>query len=239
MGTVENSGQKPANRINMLTRTDSLNRAILKTESMWRRPNRSYYRFLNILSSSGLPQTLCVLGCSDGKFVMPAARRGFQVLAIDIDSVALYGGEMDLFGEKVFNAGMQRQLEIKSLVDKVEIVNQSYLEYLAIQTYSGVFTSGSIHYAENAGYPLEQVIGKIQGFVSPGGLLFHEYIHSSESDNDPNRHFLDKAEMASFFLNPQWTTIKHRKKQYTEGPNPRNNQEHKIVWGSILAKRNY
>jgi len=82
------------------------------------------------------------------------------------------------------------------LGDKVEIINQNYLEYFPTQTYSGVFTSGSIHYAENAGYPLELVIGRIQGYVSSGGFLFQEYIHRSESDNDPNRHFLDKAKMA-------------------------------------------
>lgn len=208
-------------------------------ESIWGRPNRSFYRFLAMVETSGLPKTLCVLGCSDGKFVIPAAKKGFTVLAIDIDTVALYGGEVDLLGELVHTVGMQRRLETKGLRDKVLIVNQSYLQYVPTMTYSGVFTSGSIHYAQNAGYPLEEVVRKIQSFVSPGGFLFQEYIHTSESDNDPGRHFLDKKRMAAFFNAPQWDVVKHRKKRYIEGPNPRNNQVHDIVWGSMLARKNY
>lgn len=210
-----------------------------KVESMWGKPNKSYYKFLNLLEKSGLPKTLCILGCSDGKFVLPAARKGFSVLAIDIDANALYGGDIDLFGETINNIGMVRRLEIEKLRDRVEVVNQSFIDHNHHDTYSGVFTSGSIHYADNSVYSLEEVINRIQSYVSPSGFLFQEYIHTSEADNDSNRHFVEKKIIASFFNDPQWTILKHRKKQYTEGPNPRVNQVHKIVWGSLLVQKNY
>ena len=39
------------------------------------------------------PLTACVVGCSDGKFVLPLLRRGHAVSAYDIDAVAIFGGE--------------------------------------------------------------------------------------------------------------------------------------------------
>jgi len=210
----------------------------LKTESIWGKPNRSFYNFLRLIKNTELPKTFCVLGCSDGKFVLPAARKGFEVLAIDIDKISLYGGNINLFGESVQNIGMERRLEIEGLKERVKIVNGSFLEYDPKDGYSGVFTSGSIHYAENSHIPLDVVINKMKSFVSRSGLLFQEYIHTSESDNDPNRHFLDKEKMETFFVEPEWSIIKHRKKRYTESPNPRVNYEHTIVWGSMIARIN-
>jgi hypothetical protein len=210
-----------------------------KTESIWGKPNRSYYKFLERLKKSNLPKTICILGCSDGKFVIPAAMKGFSVLAIDIDSAAIFGGEMNIFGKTITNIGMVKRLEIRKLTDRVDVVNQSFVDYVPTKTYSGVFTSGSIQYSENSSIELKEIINKIQNYVSPNGFLFQEYIHVSEYDNDPNRHFLDKKTMAFFFDNPQWTIINHRKKQYTESPNPRINREHIVVWGSILAQKNY
>lgn len=207
--------------------------------SVWGKPNRSIYRFLRILEETDLPKTIAILGCSDGKFVLPAARKGFSVLAIDIDRVALYGGNMDIFGSVVPNIGMITRLKNENLLQKVEVVNQSFLEYILDQKYTGVFTSGSIHYGENSRYTLPEVVSKIQDYVTPQGLLFQEYIHTSDADNDPERHFVDKQTMNSFFGDPQWTILRHRKKQYLEGPNPRNDQEHIIVWGSILVRRNH
>lgn len=208
-------------------------------ESVWGKPNRSYYRFLRILEDTSLPKTIGILGCSDGKFVLPAARKGFSVLAIDIDTTALFGGKMNVGGETILNIGLKKRLEIAKVESLVKIVCGSFLEYPTDQKYTGVFTSGSIHYGENSRYSLAEVIGKMQDFVAPNGLLFQEYIHTSEEDNDRSRHFVDKNTMALFFENPSWTILKHRKKQYIEGPNPRNDKEHLIVWGSILARRNY
>jgi len=110
MKTVENPDRKLVSQDHARMRISACNSDHCKLYpiigSIWGKPNRSFYRFLAMIETVGLPKTLCVLGCSDGKFVIPAARKGFSVLALDIDTIALYGGEIDLLGEKVVNVGM-------------------------------------------------------------------------------------------------------------------------------------
>ena len=62
----------------------------LPTSSIWPEPTRRFFKFLSNIEHAGLPKTLAVLGCSDGTYVIPAARKGFDVLAIDNDRTALY-----------------------------------------------------------------------------------------------------------------------------------------------------
>src|SRR5258705_6904471 len=54
------------------------------TSSLWGKPPSRYYALLRRAESSkrgGRPH-LAVLGCSDGKFVLPTARGGFTVMAL-------------------------------------------------------------------------------------------------------------------------------------------------------------
>jgi len=165
------------------------------------------------------------LGCSDGKFVFPAVRRGFEVLAIDIDKIAI-----DRMLIRLNQTKMQKL---------VTAVNDSFVQFRADSDFSGVFTSGSIHYEKNASTPLSDIIESMKIYVNKNGYFFQEYIHTSVSDNDPSRHFLDKREMGSFFKPPEWEILKHRKKTYQESPNPRVDHIHTITWGSILVRRNF
>lgn len=209
----------------------------VKTRSIWGNPSRIYFRFLGRLQDSNLPKTLCILGCSDGKFVIPAAKRGFSVLAIDIDRVALFGGSVNLFGRETAIQGLTKRLQIEDLTGMVEVVNKDFINYIPKTTFSGVFTSGSVHYAENAIYPFTQVVESVKKYVSSPGLLLFEYIHRSDFDNDEKRHFIVSRELASLFKEPDWIVTSNKKKIYVEDPNPRVKDIHQIVWGRLYALR--
>src|SRR5262245_20787117 len=65
---------------------------------------------------------LAVLGCADGKFVLPAARLGFRVLAIDIDEIALYGGPKPGVGGTVTMPGLVARLGKEKLRPLLHVV---------------------------------------------------------------------------------------------------------------------
>ena len=89
----------------------------MRTASLWGKPPSRFYRFLRKVSSLTCDSSpsLAVLGCADGKFVLPAARRGFNVLAIDVDHVALYGGLKPGIGGVNHMPGLVARLKTENL----------------------------------------------------------------------------------------------------------------------------
>lgn len=209
----------------------------IKKGNLWYPPTKSLYTFLTRLESLGLPKTLAVLGCADGNYVIPAARRGFEVLAIDIDRIALYGGKTNFGGKDLEILGLKKKLKRFGLEKNVKIVNESYFEYEKSQTYSGVITSESTHYQINSKHTLEKRLEIIESYVSVGGLLLFEYLHLSNRNSDPKR-FLTSGQLDLFFKSPKWKIISNKNKTYVEEPNPRINEVHEIILGRLYAKRN-
>ena len=68
----------------------------MKTKSIWGNPPTRLYKLMNLGKEKwGKDYEACIVGCSDGKFLMPFAREGIKVTGYDIDEVALYGGEKE------------------------------------------------------------------------------------------------------------------------------------------------
>ncbi len=209
----------------------------VKTPSIWPAANQRFFRFLKGIEDRNFPKTLAILGCSDGSYVLPAAKRGFAVLAIDTDHVALYGGVIPLYRNNVEVMGLTNRLKVEGIESQVTVVCDDCFSYNPRNTFSGVFTSGLIHYQDNSHYPLSQIINGIQSYVAPGGLLIMEYIHPSDENNDPLRHFPTAKELVQYFQVKDWKVTSNKKKRYTEGPNPRNPRIHDIVWGRLYAQK--
>ncbi len=209
----------------------------LKTSSIWPAPSQRFFRFLKKVEERNLPKTLAVLGCSDGNYVLPAAMRGFEVLAVDTDKIALYGGIIPLYRNDVEVMGLTNRLAIEGLENLVTVVCGDYISYNPRKSFSGVFTSGSLHYQDNSRYSLSQIINSIQSYVAPEGLLVMEYIHPSNENNDHLRHFVTGKQIASLFPETEWRLTSNKKRRYTEDPNPRNLNIHDIVWGRLYAQK--
>lgn len=208
----------------------------IKKGNLWYPPTKSLYSFLTRVERLELPKTFAVLGCADGNYVVPAARRGFEVLAIDIDTVALYGGRANIGGKDLEIIGMKKKLERLGLEEKVNIVRQSYLDYQPETTFSGVIVSESTHYQANSRYSLDERIAKIQSYLSIGGLFLLEYLHLSDRNSDLERFFTSKS-LKSYFKPPQWKLISNKIKVYLEEPNIRNNSVHEINLGRLYSQK--
>ena len=76
----------------------------MKTKSIWGNPPTRLYKLINIAKKDWENNfSACIVGCSDGKFLMPFAREHIKVTGYDIDDIALYGGvkEFPIIKEKI------------------------------------------------------------------------------------------------------------------------------------------
>ena len=65
----------------------------MKTKSIWGRPPTRLYNLIKLAENTFDGNfTACVVGCSDGKFLFPFARKGHHVTGYEVDKSALYGG---------------------------------------------------------------------------------------------------------------------------------------------------
>lgn len=209
-----------------------------KAGSVWEKPNKRYYTFLNRIKKGNLPLSLCILGAADGNYVIPAAKMGFEVLAIENDPIVLYGGRATKGSIEFDTAGLIKRIKENGVDKLVTVVDHDYVTYDSKYQFSGVLTSGSVHYQNNSKHSLQKIIESIQNYVAVGGLLLLEYICTSPENNDPKRHFITTKQIASFFQKSNWTVTSNKKKVYIEKPNPRNDKVHRIVWGRLYATKN-
>ena len=65
----------------------------MKTKSIWGNPPTRIYKLIELAEEKwGKNFDVCIVGCSDGKFLMPFARSKVKVTGYDIDKIDLYGG---------------------------------------------------------------------------------------------------------------------------------------------------
>jgi SAM-dependent methyltransferase len=211
----------------------------VKTASLWGRAPSRFYRFLNaVAASSGTRRELAVLGCADGKYVLPAARKGFNVLAIDVDRIALYGGTKQGVGGRVEMPGLTHRLKVEGLSEKVEVICKDFT-VIEARPMGAVFTSGAIQYSYNLPKTADELLMHALEFVCPGGLFYMDYMLPYEAKyvgrpNCPDEQWwrLKVAELNG------WTVISHRvlpptrDKAHVEYP-----VDHYHQWGHLLMRR--
>lgn len=151
----------------------------MKTASLWGPPPTRFYRFLRLLESElSLGQRrIAVLGCADGKFVLPAARRGYDVLAIDVDRIALFGGTKEDQSGTVRIPGLASRLLSEGLDKGVTIRCGDFVALRPECDLSpAVLTSGSIQYSLNMPRTAEELLNAALGYVAPGGFFYIDYM---------------------------------------------------------------
>ncbi|AUG78797.1 hypothetical protein CFP65_4030 [Kitasatospora sp. MMS16-BH015] len=214
----------------------------MKTSSLWGTPQSRYYRLLQRIEENtpaGQPPTMAVIGCADGKYVLPAARRGFKVWAIDIDEVALFGGyKKDLTGE-VLMPGLASRVKAEGLEDLVEVVHGDFMAAPPQQKFDAVFTSGALQYSNNLEHSLEQMVTEVGACVKPGGLLYIDYMLPYEEKYQGRAICPEAPWWKEYFTSrPVWE-VKHNRvmpptldKAHVEYP-----VDHYHQWGHLLARR--
>lgn len=195
----------------------------MKTKSIWGKPPTRLYKLMNVAEKQFNNNfTTCIVGCSDGKFLMPFARKGHLITGYDIDEIALYGGEkyFPIINKKKkykYNKEFESEkfkLERKRVYGTVERLKKEGIEKNAIiekrdfyknvpsTKFDVVFTSCSLHYTANMIFSLREKIEKLQSIVAKNGLLYIDYmmaIDENDYKNYPECKFFRKGEIKKYF----------------------------------------
>ena len=234
----------------------------MRTKSIWGNPPTRIYKLLNMAKKEwGTNFTTCIVGCSDGKFLMPFARKKIFVTGYDIDDIALFGGYKDFpivdkkikcnyisnFKSKEYKLenkrvyGIVERLAMENLTKYARIEKKDFYREKINEKFNVVFTSCSLHYSANKDFTLEEKTKKLQDVVLPGGYLYIDYMMAIDEDdyvNYPLVKFYRKNEIIKYFDN-DWKIISYRENNNPsfEGAHVDCVRDHFHRFGYILAKR--
>lgn len=235
----------------------------MKTKSIWGKPPTRLYRLINLAKKEFNNNfSACIVGCSDGKFLMPFARENIRVTGYDIDDIALYGGKKlfplndksikykyssnfvsNEYGlEERQVTGVSERVKLENVENIVTLEKRDFYRDVPQQKFDVVFTSCSLHYSANKDFNLEDKTKKLQSIVSDNGYLYIDYMMAiDENDYEayPSNKFYRKNEILNYFDN-DWEIVSFR-----ENHNPSFEsahvdcvKDHFHRFGYILAKKN-
>lgn len=212
----------------------------MKTASLWGSPPSRFYRFLSRLreESKSSPPILAVLGCADGKFVLPAARLGFHVYALDADAVAVRGGLKQGASGQVWMPGLVSRLRAEGLTELVEVKVADFTTSPAKEC-DAAFTSGSIQYSRNTPANAADILIPIMNHVRPGGLLYIDYMLPTEEKYAGRPNCPDSRWWRSWCREiTGWEILHNRVLPPVEDfPHVEAPYLHSHHWGHLLARR--
>jgi hypothetical protein len=182
---------------------------------------------------------VCVVGASDGKYVLPLARRGLRVIAIERDTLALDGGPITLPGPMPGTmAGLRARLTAESLTDQVTIAEADILDLTeSIENVDAVWTSCSWHYSINHRHPLADFIAAMQNLVHDDrGLFGAEYMMPVEPRHFDSEHYPDAGQLRRHLTG--WDILwEAYTPAFVEDPHVEQLQPHVHRMGLLIASR--
>jgi len=234
----------------------------MKKKSIWGNPPKRLYNLIDIAKKNiGKKFKACIVGCSDGKFLMPFARKKIQVVGYDIDDIALYGGKKlfpivdnkvkykyskdfvskkyELEEKRVY--GVTERLEIENLNKYARVEKRDFYKNIPSECFDVVFTSCSLHYSVNSDFTLRDKTKKLQSIVNKGGYLYMDYmmaIDENDYDNYPDYKFYRKDEILDYF-DDKWEIVSFRENHNPtfEGAHVDCTRDHFHRFGYLLARR--
>ncbi|MGW2998740.1 class I SAM-dependent methyltransferase [Streptomyces sp. NPDC001155] len=206
------------------------------TKSLWQETRTFFSLFLSMIEERGV-SSVCVVGASDGKFVLPLARRGMHVVAIERDETAINGGPVVLPGHiEGTMPGLRKRLAEEGLSERVEIVEADILgPAVKVEPSDAVWTSCSWHYSVNHRRPLGDFISAMKDLCRPdGGLFGAEYMLPVEPRHLSTEHYPEEGEMRRFF--PDWSIEwEAYTPPFIEAPHVEQLRDHVHRMGLIIA----
>lgn len=208
-----------------------------QTTSLWQDTRTFFPLFLDELLRSAA-KTVAVVGASDGKFVLPVARRGLHVYAIERDRLALDGGPVILPGNVPGTmAGLRHRLEAENLADRVEIIEADLLDLPStVEPADAVWTSCSWHYSVNHRRPLDDFLSAMKNLCRPdAGLFGAEYMMPVEPRHLAVRHYPEEGELRRYFTG--WAILwEAYTPPFAEVPHVEQLHEHIHRMGLLIAR---
>lgn len=200
----------------------------MRTSSVWGTPPDRFRRLITRLEKGqSSPLQACIVGCADGKFVLPLARRGHYVVGYDIDPIALYGGWKDFpiiegqppsvtysgrdtllqsySKESRKITGLQSRLRTEGLLDHCKLLERDFYRSQLTEEFDFVFTSCSLQYKTNRVLDVREMVASLQDAVRAGGTLAMDYMLPLEDcHTDKSPHFFRSGQLQQLFSKESW-----------------------------------
>lgn len=234
----------------------------MRTKSLWGKAPSRIYRFVEFCEKKlGNNADVCIIGCSDGKFVFPFLRKGFSVTGIEIDNIAIYGGEkvgpviqtsihqQEYFpsmhrpsyvaceSQKYNVIGIKQRAELEGVSKKLSIIKEDFYHTPTNKSFDIVFTSCSMQYKSNRDISLEQAVSSLKNAVLPGGILYMDYMLPLEDRHEWKSSLFPRTGELKNFFNSGWDIIFNREmaKPVFEAAHIDRPEDHFHRFGYILA----
>jgi hypothetical protein len=209
-----------------------------ETRSVWQDTRTFFPLFLDLILSREL-HTVAVVGASDGKFVLPLARRGLHVVALERNPLAINGGPVILPGQgPATMPGLRKRLAEEGLAKRVQIVEADLLHLVTEPPPAdAVWTSCSWHYTANHARPLADFINAMTGLCPrAGAVLGAEYMLPVQPHHLNIEHYPEQGEVRRFFRGwaIDWETYTP---PFIEAPHVEQLSAHSHRMGLIIATR--
>lgn len=237
---------------------------LMRTSSVWGTPRAFFWKSVSVARHTwGKQLCVCVVGCSDGKFVLPLARLGIHVDAFDVDPVALFGGTKAFPRRPLavpavrYRPGMEHEaapqfpiverpilglagrLAAEGLRSSVHFEVRDVFRDPPPHQYYLVFTSCSIQYRCNRDLDPEGMLHTLMSAVQPGGYLSMEYMMPLEDgDSRKASHFFRPRSMRLRF-GSSWQVmfLREQRSPRFEAAHVDRPADHFHRLGQILARR--
>lgn len=208
----------------------------MKTQSLWQHTKTFFPLFLDELVRRAA-RTVCVVGASDGKFVIPLTRLGYHVLAIERDPRAIHGGNVELPGHVPGTMlGLRQRVGIEGVTNRVTIVERDLFDTEDLPASDAVWTSCSWHYSINHHHPLGAYTERLQALCAPDGLLGAEFMMPVHDTHREIEHYLEEGQIRDYLEGWRllWETYTPA---FIEDPHVEQLQPHRHRMGFITAVR--
>ncbi|MEV0432082.1 class I SAM-dependent methyltransferase [Nocardia sp. NPDC050413] len=213
----------------------------MQTTSLWEQTLTFFPQYLRELNDRHAPgATVTVVGASDGKFVLPLAAAGYEVIAVENDPQALYGGEILLPGSGLAHApSLTQRIHAAGLTSRVQIQPHDFFhaELSELQA-DAVWTSCSWHYSANHRRPLGEFIGRMKDLLEPGGLFGAEFMMPVEDHHHLIEHYTTPDKLFRHFPSDTWEVLLTlRTDPFTERPHVGQPHDHTHRMGVLFATK--
>ncbi|MEU8896214.1 class I SAM-dependent methyltransferase [Nocardia sp. NPDC048505] len=212
----------------------------MPTASLWERTLTFFPQFMRALKENCEPgATVTVIGASDGKFVLPLAEAGYDVIALERDPIALNGGEVLLPVSGIAYApGLVERLDAANLHNQVRIVCSDFLEVApSFISADAVWTSCSWHYSANHRRPLSEFVKRMQQLVRPGGVFGAEFMMPVEPQHRSIEHYTAPDRLTRYFDTPWNVLLTLQTNTFTERAHVGQPHDHTHRMGLLIANR--
>lgn len=207
------------------------------TDSLWQ-ATRTFFPLFQRQAALAHARKIAIVGAADGKFVLPFARAGCTVTAIECDKLALDGAiQTQPGGSEMVIPGLRQRLKTEGLTDQVTVITADLLDLTdELELHDALWTSCSWHYSRNHTRPLKDFLDAFTALCTPAGLLGAEYMMPSEPKHDRIEHYLGEGQIRAYL--PGWSPIwETYTPLFEEDPHPGQPRRHQHRMGLFIGRR--